>query len=850
MHREKKRNLCKRLLANSLIVGALCSLFLYCDIESICAAPNGQTASSDVLNVKLTTSGSTAASMGGLSEGTYTETNSTIGAQAGRIVLDNNKIGGRMHPNIGQTIDMYAPSANVDYTDKIGYSGNYTFLAIGGKGGNISALDYHANLYGRGVGGYGSAVTYNSIDYNTGQSITYRKGSNGRDVAAKNHKEWGHYNSEDDMKSINPMGEADGLLYGQHNREYSAYTATAQVGTGSYIQVGGNTYIVAGGGAPGAVLFEAKATNPADKWNCATYYTVKPSNGAHADVNPALPGGYAFYNPSAANMSKRYHDYAGTGNVNAGRIAGMAVKSGCRQHSMFGGGIYYVDMFYGWITDGRGNLSNSLSSVYPGYSGCATRNGNVFTPSSAISVKLNTGITSSTPTCQLKCNAKYVTINHPTRKGYIFTGWTCDSGVSVAGKTGSSYKFKVTKSNATITANWKSNSYTITFNGNGADGGSTPTQTCNMEMTHTLHANGFTRTGYTFAGWAMSPDGDVVYADKAEVLNLTTKGNGNVNLYAKWNPVEYSIVFDSNGGTGSMDAITTKYDIDTPLPDGALYFQKYTKDGVNVTDNVLSGEYFPPDGEGTDAATKTYASIFLGWALEEGKDRIAPQWKVGENVRNLATVNGSAVTLYAVWDDCPWIQAEDLYYTLQQAQNGEITYDELIGHATAEDREDGSPILPGYNKEKGTMFWIPDYQETDFTQFRKSGSVTETYRVQDHTGNVYQKMITVHLVDTTPEEVQPETVTRFINEHYYNQPYERGGLEENSVWKTNPEYSAVLERAFENLRNDMPRQTCLFSHEAVLEMKEYMKMHGLENGGETGMLKDFYARFVVPNLVK
>ena len=87
----------------------------------------------------------------------------------------------------------------------------------------------------------------------------------------------------------------------------------------------------------------------------------------------------------------------------------------------------------------------------------------------------------------------------------------------------------------------------------------------------------------------------------------------------------------------------------------------------------------------------------MGWSLEDGKDTIIPQWKAGDIVRNLVAEDGGEITLYAVWDDCPWIQAQDLYYTLEQAQSGFITEEEILSHATATDREDGSPILPGTN---------------------------------------------------------------------------------------------------------------------------------------------------------
>ena len=61
----------------------------------------------------------------------------------------------------------------------------------------------------------------------------------------------------------------------------------------------------------------------------------------------------------------------------------------------------------------------------------------------------------------------------------------------------------------------------------------------------------------------------------------------------------------------------------------------------------------------------------------------------------VADQNGAMITLYASWDDCPWIVATNLYYTLEQAQQGGITDSEILSHATASDREDGSPIEAG-----------------------------------------------------------------------------------------------------------------------------------------------------------
>ena len=408
---------------------------------------------------------------------------------------------------------------------------------------------------------------------------------------------------------------------------------------------------------------------------------------------------------------------------------------------------------------------------------------------------------------------------------------------------------------------------------------------------------------------------------------------GNVTMTANAEANRYTIHFDPNGGAGHIDDIETTYDTDVTLPDvwnadGTAAYVKYTLDGQNVTEDVISGaipkammagyeeeeteiedtetkddensdiededtgkdgndadivETDTPDDMDEAEATETeddsddandeeldkieedkkaeepkkkvYASIFMGWALEDGKDTFIPKWKAGDIVQNLVAEDGGEITLYAVWDDCPWIQAQDLYYTLEQAQSGFITEEEILSHATATDREDGSPILPGTNPapsdpEVFTSFTIPDYQESEFTNLQHDFATSENLTVVDHTGNTYVKQIMVYVVDTTPVVEKPEGKTRFISEKYFKLDHEHGGLEENSIWMTNPEYHAALQRAFDNLKNDTPEDEFLIPHETILEMKQYVQDHGIGNSKEPGTLTEFYNRFMAPNKVE
>ena len=284
---------------------------------------------------------------------------------------------------------------------------------------------------------------------------------------------------------------------------------------------------------------------------------------------------------------------------------------------------------------------------------------------------------------------------------------------------------------------------------------------------------------------------------------------------------------------------------------------KENKDDAEDIDalNDLEEEDIEENKKAEEPKKKVYASVFMGWSLEDGKDTFIPQWKAGDAVRNLVAEDGGEITLYAVWDDCPWIQAQDLYYTLEQAQSGFITEEEILSHATATDREDGSPILPGTNPapsdpEVFTSFTIPDYQAEEFTNLQHDFATSENLTVVDHVGNTYVKQIMVHVTDTTPVKVKPEGKTRFISEKYFNLDHEHGGLEENSIWMTNPDYHSALQNAFDNLKNDTPEDEFLISHETILKMKQYVQDHGIGNSKDSRALTEFYNRFMAPNKVQ
>lgn len=418
--------------------------------------------------------------------------------------------------------------------------------------------------------------------------------------------------------------------------------------------------------------------------------------------------------------------------------------------------------------------------------------------------------------------AKKLTPNDYQNLGHTFTGWNTKADGSGDSYTDMQSVINLTSEDGgtvTLYAQWKSNEYTIRFDGNGSTSGSMSDMKMTYNVAKNLSPNQYSRIGYEFVNWNTKADGTgESFENEQSVINLTAVPNGVITLYAQWKPITYTIRFNANGGVGHMDDITPVfYDEEIELPECV-----FTKEN----------EYGP--------------SGFKGWNLIGDTKDILYEDKA--TVKNLTEEKDAVVTLYAIWDDCPGIEAKDLYYTLMQAQSGYITEDELLSHAKAFDLEDNE-IQPGTHETNS--FRVMDYQASDFTQFQHSGSVTETYKVIDSFGNTYQERITVYIVDTgsdpiktTSSHTEKEGTTRFIDEKYFSLPYEQGGLEANSIWLVDTEYKQALLRGFDNLKNDTPIAVYEFTYEEILEMKEFVNTNGIGNTKYPDALNRFYEKFM------
>ncbi len=201
-----------------------------------------------------------------------------------------------------------------------------------------------------------------------------------------------------------------------------------------------------------------------------------------------------------------------------------------------------------------------------------------------------------------------------TKTGYTFKGWSETKGGAVKYTNGESVTNLAETGTVTLYAVWEANSYTIKFNGNGSTSGSTADKAMTYDKADNLTANGFSKTGYTFAGWSTSSTGSKAYSDKESVKNLTAEANGTVTLYAIWTENTYSIEFNANGGSGTTAAKSNV---------------KYSAT-VTLTENGFSREGYD----------------FLGWSTSSTGTKT---YDDKASVSKLSETAGATVTLYAVW---------------------------------------------------------------------------------------------------------------------------------------------------------------------------------------------------------
>jgi len=206
-------------------------------------------------------------------------------------------------------------------------------------------------------------------------------------------------------------------------------------------------------------------------------------------------------------------------------------------------------------------------------------------------------------------------VGHTTTT-YVFGGWQFNDQASSQVTGGGTYDLQ---SDVTATAIWNgvsTSSYTVTYDGNNADSGSVASDS---GITVTVAGPGnLVKSGYTFGGWSWN---NSTYNEN-DVFSFPSSND--VTFTAIWNPIVYTVSFDSGGATsGTTPAdLTSTAGSSVNFPDrGDLLKTGYNFGGwdiAGVTHSEGEKGYVPA---GNELATAIWTPIVYHFVYDgNGQD--------------------------------------------------------------------------------------------------------------------------------------------------------------------------------------------------------------------------------------
>ncbi|MBQ4444280.1 MAG: InlB B-repeat-containing protein [Clostridia bacterium] len=374
---------------------------------------------------------------------------------------------------------------------------------------------------------------------------------------------------------------SDAGTYTQKSREKvtvgSTVTLTASTNNG-YTWLGwydGNTKVSEGTGLSCTITMTAENKTYTAKWTPTQYtITYNLNSGTNSSNNPAT---YTVESNTItlANATRAYYTFGGwytnssltnrktqiakgstgdltlyakwtptryaiTYNLNGGTNS----NSNPTEYTVESNAITFANptrtgyTFGGWYTNSA--CTQSTTGIAAGSHGYVTVYAKWTIITYTITYNLNGGTNNNSNLTTYTVESNTITLAPATRDYYTFGGWYTSSSLT-------NQKTQITKGSTgglTLYAKWTPTQYTITYNLNGG------TNDSNNPTKYTVESNDITfadatRTGYTFGGWYTNSS---LTNKKTQIAKGST---GDLTLYAKWTPTQYTITYNLNGGTNS-----------------------------------------------------------------------------------------------------------------------------------------------------------------------------------------------------------------------------------------------------------------------------------------------------------
>ena len=294
-----------------------------------------------------------------------------------------------------------------------------------------------------------------------------------------------------------------------------------------------------------------------------------------------------------------------------------------------------------------------------------------------------------------------VEVTAEDKTGETFTGWTVE-GVEVADKSSKKLNFKMPANNVTLTANYSTNSYTLTVNGKGEQ------KAYNEDVEVTAEE----KTGETFTGWTVE---GVEVADKnSKKLNFKMPAN-NVTLTANYSTNSYTLTVN-----GESEQKAYNEDVEVTAEDKAgETFTGWTVEGVEVADkNSKKLSFKMPANNVTLTAnysTNSYTLTVKNGSPESVTDEVGTEVTLTANEPD----EGMTFDRWELSDDTILVSGEltDQVITVKIPEGGataeaiyknlpvaEDTYNLTVVNCKAYKADDLQTVLPKNAKlEEGTL---------------------------------------------------------------------------------------------------------------------------------------------------
>lgn len=200
------------------------------------------------------------------------------------------------------------------------------------------------------------------------------------------------------------------------------------------------------------------------------------------------------------------------------------------------------------------------------------------------------------------------------------TGWYTSSGNYVCGANGGAYVGSY--AGQTLYAHWEDYFFTVQYNPNSgvwSSNNSQDSQAVNVDKNNSSYklktSSELKRDNYTFIEWNTARDGTGTSYTSGQTIQTSNYGTkSTLMLYAIWRRNDYDVIFDPNGGSGSMPNQT---------------IGRYTQANLNAFTGISKKGY-----------------TFVGWSTTPYTMNV--EYKDQAAVKTL-TLDDDTITLYAVW---------------------------------------------------------------------------------------------------------------------------------------------------------------------------------------------------------